>query len=219
MSAYITGSTTKFNDEDTIALFVEQLADSDKIMNLYRIERNVPEKKALYQPEMIVSTVKRLLQECAPRPYTYYPKKAAVEQIQMEDVKQQDDEESQDEEEEYSPPPIPGHDEASFENQVMINAINAVYSNPNLLNTPQCIICSVLSEDKEKCKHLFKDCPMLNNIPMAKQMWIELAAFFNKVQKQQKKFNVTTAQKAIINKIAARIKPTKPDFQKGNRLA
>ena len=60
---------------------------------------------------------------------------------------------------------------------------------------------------------------MLNNTPMAKQMWIELATFLNKVQKQQKKFNVTTAQKAIINKIAARIKPTKPDFQKGNRLA
>ena len=60
---------------------------------------------------------------------------------------------------------------------------------------------------------------MLNNIPMAKQMWIELAAFFNKVQKQQKKLNVTTAQKAIINKIAARIKPTSPDFQKGNRSA
>ena len=43
---------------------------------------------------------------------------------------------------------------------------------------------------------------MLNNNAMAKQMFIELAAFFNKVQKQQKKFNVTTAQKAMINKIA-----------------
>ena len=106
-----------------------------------------------------------------------------------------------------------------FEDQLIINAINAVYSDPNLLNAPQCIICSAVCDNKEECKHLFKDCPMLNNIPMAKQMWIELAAFFNKVQKQQKKFNVTTAQKAIINKIAARIKPIKPDFQKGNRSA
>ena len=178
-------------------------------MNLYRIERNVPEKKALYQPEMIVSTVKRLLQECAPRPYAYYPKKM-VEQIQTEDIKTKDDqenhndhdEENQDGEEEYSPPPIPKHDEALFEDQVMINAINAVYSDPNLLNTPQCIICSVLDEDKEKCKHLFKDCPRLNNNAEAKQMYIELAAFFNQVQKQQKKFNVTTTQKAMINKIA-----------------
>ena len=69
----------------------------------------------------------------------------------------------------------------------MINAINAVYSDPNLLNTPQCIIYSVLDEDNEKCKHLFKDCPRLNNNEEAKQMYIELAAFFNKVQKQQKK--------------------------------
>ena len=50
-------------------------------------------------------------------------------------------------------------------------------------------------------------------------MYIEIGAFFNKVQKQQKKFNITTAQKAMINKIAAYIKPNKPDFPKGNSLA
>ena len=77
LMAYITGSTARFDDKETIALFVEQLADSNKILNLYCIERNVPEEKPLYQPEMIVSTVKRLLQECAPapKPYVYYPKK------------------------------------------------------------------------------------------------------------------------------------------------
>ena len=47
---------------------------------------------------------------------------------------------------------------------------------------------------------------------MARQMMIDLATFLNKVQKQQKKYNITTAQKAIINKIAARIKQIKPDF-------
>ena len=74
LMAYITGSKARFDDKDTIALFVEQLADSNKILNLYCIERNVPEKKPLYQPEMIVSTVKQLLQECAPapKPYVYW---------------------------------------------------------------------------------------------------------------------------------------------------
>ena len=201
--AFITGSKARFDDEDTIALFVEQLADANKIMNLYRIERNVPEKKSLYQPEMIVSTAKWLLHECAPAPksYVYYPKKQILGQIQAEDVDAKDndgkqDEQNQGEEKEYSPPAIPKQDEASFEDQLMIYAINAIYSDPNLLNAPQCIICSAVSEDKEKCKHLFKDCPMLNNIPMAKQMWIELQTFLNKVQKQQKKFTVTTTQKS-----------------------
>ena len=101
----------------------------------------------------------------------------------------------------------------------MIYAINAIYSDPNLKNAPQCIVCKIINKDKEKCKHLFKDCPRLNNSEEAKQMYIELAAFFNKVQKQQKKFNITTAQKAMINKIAAYIKPTKPDVSKGNSLA
>ena len=128
----------------------------------------------------------------------------------------QDDEDqgkqNQDKEEEYSPPAIPKKDETPYEDQLIIYAINAVYSDPNLLTAPQCIICSAVCDDKEECKHLFKDCPVLNNTPMAKQMMIDLATFLNKVQKQQKNFNITTAQKAIINKIAARIKPIKPDF-------
>ena len=150
MSAYITGSTAKFDDKDTIALFVEQLADSDKIMNLYRIELNVPENKPLYQPDMIVSTVKRLLQECALCQYSYYPKKAVVGQLQMDDIKQQNDEENQDEEEDYSPSSIPTIEEASFNDQVMIYAINAIYSDPNLKNAPQCIVCKILDKGKEK---------------------------------------------------------------------
>ena len=53
MGAFITGSNTTFKEEETVALFVEQLADSYKIMNLYSVEQNVPEKKPLYMPDMI----------------------------------------------------------------------------------------------------------------------------------------------------------------------
>ena len=57
----------------------------------------------------------------------------------------------------------PELNEALFDVHVMICAINAIYSDPNLENSPQCIVCKIIKKDKEKCKHLFKDCPRLNN--------------------------------------------------------
>ena len=185
MNAFINGTTTTLHDESTIALFIEQLINGNKIMNCFHIERLARERASYYKPEMITSTVKRLLQEYNPCSYKYYPKKV-FNQLKTKGILQQEETNQEQTEETYEPPTVPELHKVSFKNYVIILAINAIYSDLNLHKSLQYIICKIVEDDKEKCKHLFNDFPRLNHSEEAKQMDIDLCAFFNKVPKQQK---------------------------------